>query len=208
MVRALLLILDADGSWKKIAKNKRGFLFIFLLHLLPLLVVTLGAEAFAMTKLGEGRAITGHLRIVSSASAWEYFIAAVVLNLGMVLAAAKILQRIALSFRDNTTYLECFTVVAYALSPLYVAHLADAIPALNTWACFAIGMALSVSSVFHGTPAIMKPDAAKGFGVCLMGAVLLLLMAGLVHFMDIQVLHGELNFRFWEQFLTPSAPVP
>jgi len=208
MVRALLLILDADESWTKIAKNKRGFLFILTLHLLPLLVVTLGVESFAMVKLGEGRSIADRVLRVSPSSALEFWITSVVLNLVMILSATKILQRIALSFRDKTTYLECFTVVAYSLGPLYLAHLLDALPALNTWVCFGIGMALSVAAVFNGVPAIMKPDAAKGFGVCLIAAVLLILMAGLVHFMAIQILHGDLNFRFWEQFLNHPAPAP
>ena len=201
MFRALLLIFDAEESWKKIAKPPRGILFIFFVHLLPLLLFTLGVEAFAMSRLGEGRTLTGQLNPVQRPAVVAFFVTAVILNLGLVFAIAKVLQWIASSFHGRTTYLQCFTVLAYGLSPLYLAHLLDALPGLNTWVCFGIGLALSVSSVFHGIPEVMRPDAARGFGVALIAAVLLLVSAGLVHFLDIQVLHGELNVRFWEQFL-------
>lgn len=201
MFRALLLIFDAEESWKKIAKPPRGLLFILFVHLLPLLLIALGVEAFAMSRLGEGRTLTGQLNPVQRPAVLAFFATAMILNLGMAFAVAKLLQWIASSFRDRATYLQCFTVIAYGLSPLYLAHLLDALPGLNTWVCFGIGIALSVASVFHGIPEVMRPDAAKGFGVALIAAVIMLVSGGLIHFLSIQVLHGELNARFWEQFL-------
>jgi hypothetical protein len=201
MIRGLLLILDAGGSWNKIALAQRGFLFILVVHLLPLLAITLGVEAFALSRLGEGRAISGDPTRIGADAALRYAVAEAVLNLGIILAGARIVQHIAKSFHDRVSYLTCFTILAYTLSPLFLLHLLDALPGVNTWVCYGAGICLSVAVLYLAIPIVMRPDPAKAMGIYVIMAVLLVFMTGLAHFLAIQILHDQLNLSFWRDFL-------
>jgi hypothetical protein len=201
MIRGLLLILDAGGSWVKIAQAQRGYAFIFLVHLLPLMVVAFGVEAFAMTRLGEGRTITHDMISVSQPAAVRFAIASIALNLGVILFGALLVRHIARSFHNFINYLTCFCMLAYTLSPLYLAHLLDALPGLNTWLCFGIGMFLSLAVLYLGIPNVMRPDPAKAMGIYLIISVMLIVLCGLAHFLAIQILHDRLNLNFWQQLL-------
>lgn len=201
MIRALLLILDAGASWEKIAKAQRGYLFILGLHLLPLMAITLGVEAYAMTRLGEGRTVLGQTVAVAVPAAVRYVVAEIVLNLMVVFVSAKVLERITHSFHTSVGYLQCFTAVAYGVSPVFILHLLDALPGINTWVCFGIGIFLSVAALYYSVPFILRPDPAKAMGIYLMMSILLIVLAGLAHFLAIQLLHGQLDLRFWKQFV-------
>jgi hypothetical protein len=201
MIRALLLVLDAGASWEKIARAQRGFVFIVLVHLAPLMVITIGLEAYFMTRLGAGRTITGDLIAISQQAALRYGVAALILSLGVILIVAKLLERISRSFHNVTSFSACFTLVAYGISPLFLLHLLDALPGVNTWVCFAIGFALSVAALYLGVPTVLKPDPAKAMGLYFVVSVVLLVLAGLAHFVAQTILLDRLNPRFWEQFI-------
>jgi hypothetical protein len=198
MIRGLLLILDAGGSWNKIAQAQRGFVFILVVHLLPLLAVTLGAEAWAVARWGEARAITGDMTWRTPAAVLQFALAGIGLNLVVILLGAKLVQHIAKSFHNVTSYMTCFRILAYTLSPLFLLHFLDALPGINTWICYCLGIFLSVAVLYLGIPIVMRPDPAKAMGIYLIISVLLLVMTGLAHFLALQVLHSELNFHFWE----------
>jgi hypothetical protein len=201
MIRGLLLILDAGGSWNKIAQAQRGPLFIFLVHLLPLLAITLGGEGYALTRLGEGRNLAGEVTVITPAAALRYGLAVAALNLGVILFGSKIVQQFGKSFENPLSFVVCFRVLAYTLSPLFLAHLVDALPGINTWLCFGGGILLSLTVLYLGIPIVMRPDPAKAMGIYLMVSVLLIVMTGLAHFLAIQILHDQLNLRFWRDFL-------
>jgi len=201
MIRGLLLILDAGASWTKIAQKQRGFWFIFLVHLVPLMAMTLGVEAYALHRLGEGRTITDARIDHTWEEAVRYALTVAALNLGVILAGAKIVEHIGRSFHNASSYLPAFTLLAYGLSPLFLLHLLDALPGINTWICFGIGIALSIAALYLGIPTILKPDPAKAMGIYVIVSVLLLVLTGLAHFVAVQILHNELNPRFWEQLV-------
>jgi hypothetical protein len=201
MIRGLLLILDSKSSWEKIAAAQRGFLFVLLVHLVPLMATTLGVEAYGMMRLGEARtSFTEEIIKVTQESALRFLVAAAALNLLAILAGSKLMQRVGGNFHLAWGYASCFKVLAYGLSPLFLLHLLDALPGINTWVCFAIGIAMSVALLYFGVPTILRPDPSKAMGVYMIISVLVVVLAGLAHFLAIQVLHNQINPRFWEQF--------
>jgi len=201
MIRGLLLILDSKSSWEKIAAAQRGLLFVLSVHLLPLMAITLGVEAYGMMRLGEGRTFVGDIINVTQESAVRFFVASIALNLVVILVGAKLFQRLGANFHLAWPYTPCFKVLAYGLSPLFLLHLLDALPGVNTWVCFGIGILLSVGVLYFGVPTVLRPDPSKAMGLYVIVSVLVVVLAGLAHFMAIQVLHDQLNPRFWEQFL-------
>ena len=193
MIRALLLILDPTATWEKIATAQRGYVFIFLGHLLPLMVITIGLEVFALSHLGERRGITEEFSKLPQTLALRYGAAEMVFNLLVILLGAKLVQKMANSFHAQHTYHQCFSVLACGLSPLFLGRILDAAPFLNTWVCFSIGMVLSVAALYQGVPLMLKPDPAKALGLYFVVVVLMSALAGVAHLLSLLVLHGDIN---------------
>ena len=201
MIRGLLLIFDGAASWDKIAKAERGLLFILVVHLLPLLTLTLGLEAYALTRLGEVRTLSGDIGPVPLFLALRYFVASFGLGLLAILGLAKSIQQVSSSLHEKAGFLQCFTAVAYGLSPLYLLHVPDALPSLPTWVCFGVGMTLSIMVIYHAVPSVLRPDPANAMGLYLITTVLVAVIMALVHFLALQVLHDAVNYHFWERLV-------
>ena len=199
MIRALLLILDPAANWEKIAKAQRGWLFIFLMHLFPLMVLTLGLETYALTHLGERRGITEAISKMPVDLAVRYGATELILNLLVIFLGAKLVQKMANNFHAQHTYHQCFTLLAYGLSPIFLGHILDAAPFLNTWACFGIGMALSIAVMYQGVPLMLQPDPAKALGLYFTVVLLMTVLAGLAHLISWLILQDQLNTQQWEK---------
>lgn len=193
MIQAPLLILDSTGNWEKIAKAQRGYLFICLLHLLPLLVITIGLEVYALIHLGERRGITDQYSKISELVALRYGAVQFGLNLLLILCGAKLVQKLANNFNAQHTYHQCFTALAYGLSPLFLGRILDAVPFLNSWACFGIGMMLSVAVLYQGIPLLLKPDYAKALGLYFVTVALMSGLAAAAHLLALLILHEKIN---------------
>ncbi len=199
MIRALLLILDPIASWEKILKAQRGVPFILLTHLLPLMVLTLGLETFALTRLGEQRGLFGAYTKIPVELAVRYGAAEMILNLLVVVLGAKLVQKIANNFRGEHTYRQCFTVLAYGLSPIFLGHFLDAAPFLNTWVCFGIGLVLSLAAMYQGVPLILRPDHAKALGLYFTVVVLVGVLATVAHLLSWLLLREDIDPAQWDR---------
>lgn len=201
MIRAFLLILDSKASWEKIAHARRGFFFVFLVHLLPLMVITLGLEAYALMHLGERRGLTDQYSKIPEVLALRYGLAGLGLNLLVIFFGARLVQIIANNFHGQHTYLQCFSVLAYGLSPIFLGHVLDAAPFLNTWVCFGIGMTLSAAVLYQGVPLILRPDHAKALGLYFVVVLLISALAAMAHLFSLLVLRGELTMEFFQKIV-------
>ena len=81
--------------------------------------------------------------------------------------------------------------VAYGLSPLFLAHLLNAIKDISPWVAWGIGIFLSMMVLYQGVPRMMEPDPAHAFGLYLMGSLLLFLTTGLTRFVTAWYLQGK-----------------
>ena len=195
MINSLLLIFDSSATWDKIAKANRGVAGVFILHLLPLLVISLGIEAYALIHLGEARGLTDHMRKIPQPIVMNYALIYFVLLLGIVFLGAKILQKIGESFHSTHNYRQCFVTLAYSLSPLFLARILDAWPAMNTWVCWGLGAILSVAVMYQGLPRLMNPDQTNALGIYLVSSVLVLIVTGAAHYVAVLVLQGKIQFN-------------
>jgi hypothetical protein len=171
MIKSLLLIFDSANTWEKIAAAPQNALKVFTLSLMPLLLLSAAAEGAALIKLG--------------------------LSLLVVVAGAAVLQKIGQSFHHRHTYSECFTTLAYSLSPLFLLRIFAGFPAIPTWGCWAVGILLSVSALYRGIPRIMRPDPSNALGLYLLSSLLLIVATGLAHFVAALVLNEKILAGAW-----------
>src|SRR5688572_16844930 len=143
MIKVLLLIFEPVGTWEKIDRAQRSVGFILFLYVLPLLAITLAGEAYGISQWGKQQGMLNQLAKVPRDVLIYYETAQLGLSLLAIVVGAKLIKSIGESFHGRPTYRQSFTIVAYALGPLFMARLLDAIPAMNAWVTWAIGITLT-----------------------------------------------------------------
>ena len=186
------MIFSPFEAWEKVTTAQRGFFWVLFTYLLPLLVIALGIEGWLLTRLGEKQGELGFLVKVPVDLALRYTAAYGVLLLVGIAVSAKFLGLASESFNVRASYFQTWLVMAYGFSPIILARILDGIPQINTWVCWAIGVAASASVMYHGVGAVLRPDQTKGFGLYLISIIVILLVSGVIHFVALEVLHGKL----------------
>src|SRR5678816_2454631 len=193
MIRALMLIFDGSRSWERIKLAQAGVARISFLFLLPMLILTSGAEYAGLIKLGAEHGALGSVVAVPERLARQYTLLHVVGTLLLVYLGSFILQKLGASFHRRHSYMECFTTLTYSLSPLLLMRIADAFPQVPTWACYGVGIFLAISIFYRGLPTIMKPDPSNALGLFMFCSFLLIAATGLIHFLGTQVLEEHIR---------------
>ncbi len=190
MIKALLLIFSPIPVWERIVRAQRSFAFVLTIYLLPMLILAGAAEGYGMVRWGKWQRDLEFLKKFDAGEAVVYEIGQLLLSLGIVLLAAKIIKSLGETFHGRHSYTQTFTVVAYGISPLFLLRLLDAYP-LNPWISWSIGILLSLAVFYQGVPRVMQPDAPHAFGLFLMGALLLVIITGLARFVTAWYLQGR-----------------
>jgi hypothetical protein len=192
MIKAISLIFEPAMTWEKIALARRKFSYIFLCYLTPLILVSVVGEILGVYYLGR-RGYNGSTISLPLERIAAYGAAQLAASFLLVLIGAKLVQSVSQGFQGGNSYLKCFTVVAYTVSPLFLVRLLDAAPMMNPWASFGIGMALSIAILYQGVPRVLQPDPPDAFGVFLTSAFLLAGLAALLRFLTFWLLNGRGN---------------
>jgi len=191
MLRALNLLFFPDKEWEKMALNPPHVLTTLFVSLASLMAVAYSIEGWGLMQWGELAGNLGRLRIPSERII-KYEVFHAVASLLIILAGAWLLLSIGQSFNLMAPYSSCFTLMAFAYSPIFLLRIPDAMPLVNTWICWAIGAALSFRILYHGIAHWLKPEQTKGFGLLLISLIYTIVLSGFVHFASVQVLHGKL----------------
>ena len=201
MLRALNLLFTPETTWQKTALHPPHFLTVLLISILPLMALGLGLEAYAMVNFGEAFSEIGR-RAVSQDRAIKYAVFYGAASLVVVLIGAGLLKHVAESFNLRSSFSVCLILIAFAYSPIFYGRLLDAIPAINTWICWAVGVALAMRILYHGVAWWLQPEQTKGFGLFILTSIYVAVLSGLVHFASLQVLHG----KFLKNIMESSSP--
>jgi uncharacterized membrane protein YecN with MAPEG domain len=195
MIKALLLIFMPGATWDRIVLAKRSLGFVLMLYLLPLVVLSIGGELFGLLHWGKRHEFVHDTMRISRNLAVDYGAAQFIMSLGVVFLAARVIKSAGATFHGRHTFAQCFTLVAYTLSPLFLVRLLDAFPAVSPWATFAVGIILSVAALYSGVPRVLQPDPPHAFGLYLTSAIMLVTMGGLGRLLTLLVLQGKLNLH-------------
>ncbi len=191
MIESLSLIFDASGTWARIIRAERGLFSILLKFLLPLLLLTCAIEGYGLMHWGKRQAQMSRPRTYSLGEAVVFESGQLVTSLVVVFIGAGVLKSMGGTFHARNTFLQAFTVVAYALSPFFLLRLLDAFTPISPWFSWAVGIFLALAALYHGVPQVMQPDPPQAFGLYLMTAVLMFSITGVMGFIAAWYLQGR-----------------
>jgi hypothetical protein len=191
MIRVFQMIFAPEGVWHKIAEENRNFLFVLFLSTLPLVVGALAVEGAGILQLGErttefGKALVSQDRVI------RYETAQLVLTLGFLFFGTWMLKGLAESFHAPVTFSQTFNTLAYGASPIFLMRALDGLPAVNTWVCWGVGVALAIRAFYHGVAISLKPEQTKGFGLYIITVFLVAFLTALPHFVAVSILHQKI----------------
>jgi hypothetical protein len=200
MIKVLMLIFEPGITWERISQAKRNLASVLAFFLVPLLALTLGGELAGLAHwgkagiyLGKPQEFTGRVRL-SHDLLIVYGAAQLAATFFMVFLGAALMKSIARTFCGRHTYTQCFTATAYAFGPLFLLRLCDALPGMQPWASFGIGMVLTVATLYHGIPWVLDPDPPHAFGLYLCSALMLGCLGALMRYLTLLVLAQKFQF--------------
>lgn len=190
MLRALNLLFSPEAEWQKAALKPPNMAVVLLFSILPLMILTLAVEGYSLIRFGE---MFRNLapRAVAPERAIKYAVFYGAASLFVIFLGAKLLQNVGRSFNLFGNYSICFILIIFGYTPIFLVRMLDALPQVNTWICWTVGVSLSFRILYHGVALWLKPEQTKGFGLFLVSFVYVLVLSALVHFTSIQVLQGR-----------------
>jgi hypothetical protein len=191
MIKALFLIFEPDVQWERVAQNQRGLKFMLTSYLMPMLLIVAAVEGFGLVEWGKWQSNIGQIKHFYLGEALIFEMAQLLLTFVVVAVCAHLVKSVGDTFHVRNTYQQAFTTVIYGLSPLFLIRLFDALPIVNPWLSWAVGIMLSVKTLYSGIPRIMEPDPPNAFGLFVMSSVLLAMVTGLERFITAWYLSGH-----------------
>ncbi|HMP82738.1 MAG TPA: Yip1 family protein [Verrucomicrobiota bacterium] len=190
MIKALLLVFDTGRAWDGVFRARHSTSYVLFVYLLPMLLITSVVEGFGLVKWGEPQSRVAYVRHFTVAEAGVFLGLQLALTLVVVFVSAWIIRNLGETFHGRHTYNQCFTVVAYGLSPMLTLRLLDAFT-VSPWIPWAAGIIISLAILYHGVPRIMMPDPPHAFGLYLTSSLMLILATGLARFVTAWYLMGK-----------------
>jgi hypothetical protein len=205
MIKALLLIFEPVQAWDRVVQAQRSLLFVLCLYLMPMVVITSSWEGYSLVRWGHVQELhkeVERLKKFPPGEAIIYACSHALLTLIIIFLSAKLIKALGETFHGRHTYAQAFKVAAYGTSPLFLARLFDAIPQVNPWITWVIGVVLCASVLYQGVPRVMNPDPPHAFGLYFMSSLIITAMTGLVRFFTAWYLEGrfkpvEKYFQEW-----------
>jgi hypothetical protein len=195
MIKVFFLVFEPAVAWEKIALARRGYAFILLTNLLPLLALGTLVEGWGLKTWGKWQEKFHKFRDFTPHEVVGFEAVHFALLLATVFITALLILRISQTFHERHSYLQAFTVTAYGLSPLFVTRLLDAAPTMNPWVSWGLGVILCIWILYQGLPRLMLPDPTHAFGLYLSSAIVIILTTGMARLITAMYLLGQMDFN-------------
>ena len=204
MIKAFFLIFEPSETWDRINRERRGYLYILGVYLLPMIVLVSVAEGWGLASWGKWQPKFQKYKTFTDGNVISFEIIQTALLLLMVFLSALLLLKISQTFQSRRKYLEAFTTITYAYSPLLLVRVLDAGPTVSPWATWGIGLMLTIWVLYQGIPRVMQPDPTHAFGLYLSAIFVIILTSGMVRLLTALYLLGEVNYQ--HSWLTHQFP--
>jgi Yip1 domain len=193
MIKALFLIFEPETAWNRVAQLRRGLGYVVGLYLLPMMLIVGIAEGVGLVKWGRWQSALSQIKTFPAREALVYETAELLLMAVIILVVAQFIKALGDTFHVRQTYANTLTVVIYGLSPVFLLRLLDVFPMVNLWLPWAVGIMLTIKTLYHGVPRILQPAPPDAFGLYLMSALLLAMATALERYISAGCLGG--NFK-------------
>lgn len=206
MIKALLLIFKPVETWEGILLARRSTVYLLLRYLLPMALLAALAEGFGLVAWGRHQSGLEGLHRIHKFAVGEALVYETIRLVAMVLlvmVCAGLIKMFGETFRRRNSYQQAFTLAVFGLSPLFLLRLMDAVPGMNPWVSWGVGILLSLEVVYRGVPSVMEPDPPNAIGLFFMSGLMLVAITGLERFVTYWYLTG--HTRPIESFISSLA---
>jgi hypothetical protein len=195
MIKVFFLILEPGVAWEKIAQAKRGFLYITVIHLLPLIVLNAALETWGLHWHGKWQPQFQRFRTFTEQDIVTYGVIDFLLLVAMVFVTAVLVFKISQTFHERLTRLQAFTTVAYGFSPVFLVGFLNVFATMHPAVTWLIGIALTMWTLYQGIPRVMQPDPTHAFGIYLSTTIVVVLTSGLARLMTAMYMLGYMDLQ-------------
>ena len=195
MIKVFFLIAEPGMAWEKIAQARRGFWYITIVQLLPLIILSTAFETWGLHQHGKWQAHYGMMKTFSDEEVITFGIIQFVLLFAVVFASAVLVYKISQTFQERLTFLQAFTTVAYGLGPMLLVRFLDYGASVHPAVTWMLGLALTMWILYQGIPRVMKPDPTHAFGVYLSAMIVVILTSGLARLMTAMYVLGYMDLE-------------
>ncbi len=196
MIRVFFLIFEPAVAWEKIAKAQRGYVFILATYILPFILLVTTLEGWGLMKWGRWQPRFDKIRIFTDPQVVVHFeIMQAVIFLLVILISALLLMFASEQFHGRRTFLQTFTVMAYAFGPTLLLQLMNLYPTVHPATSWIMGTVLTLLVLYAGVPRVLQPLPVHAFGAYMSAVFILLLMSGLARVFTAMFLLGQINFN-------------
>jgi hypothetical protein len=205
MLKVFFLIFEPGVAWERIAQARRGYAFISVTQLLPMLLLATAVEGWGLHHWGKWQPQFQKFKEFTTANIVAFEIIQALLFLAMVLVSALVLRIISQTFENGRrSYLQAFTTMVYGFSPLFLVRVLDVAPMMSPWTTLTIGLMLTFWVLYQGIPRVMLPDPTHAFGLYLSAMIVVMLTSGIARVLPALYLLGEVDFH--HSWLTHKFP--
>jgi hypothetical protein len=200
MIKAFQLLLAPARTWDGISRGDPTVAGVLLRHFLPLLLAVSLVEGWCLIRLGSQVNHLGlshnEIAAVTPAEAIRFEASQAVLSCLSVLFLALCLQVFLRSFHCRAPFRLALAAMAYSYSQLLLTQALDGVPEVPTWLCRAVGAILAAKVFYVGLVRVCRPEPSTALGLYFLGALLIFFVAGISHFVALQMFEGNL-FPDW-----------
>jgi hypothetical protein len=115
------------------------------------------------------------------------------LTLLTIVVCGVLIKILGETFHGRYTYKQTFTLVIYAISPIFLFRLLDAVPTVIPWLTWGMGIMLSITILHQGIGRVMKPALPNALALYFMSSLLLAAATGLERFVTAWYLAGRIQ---------------
>jgi hypothetical protein len=193
MIKALLLIFQTGAAWERVVKAQRKLGLVLVFYLLPMMLLAAVVNGYGLVVWGEPQAgLFHHIHKSTVGEAVVFEAVHSLLTLLAIVLCGILVKILGETFHGRFTYTQTFTLVSYALSPMFLLRLLDVVPAIIPWATWGLGIALSIKVLHQGIWFIMQPAPPNAFALYFMSSLLLAASTGLERFVTAWYLAGRI----------------
>jgi len=195
MIKVFFLVFEPGATWDKIAQARRGYAFITIVHLLPLILMGTALEAWGLHHHGKWQPRLQFYKPFSLQEIITFETIQLLLLVGAVLVTALLIHRICQTFQERLTFLQAFTVAAYGFSPFFLMHFLDASAAVHPAVPWLLGVAGVIWILYQGIPRVMQTDPTHAFGVYVSTVFVVILATFLARVVTAMYLLGYMDLQ-------------